>query len=123
MTRSAPLYGETLNRPAGFNLDELLLAGWVDFQSAGDHIIQLELWCRRDLKDLLWEMRLGEDQWITPQPVVEGWFRLTVSLPWTWQLRMWLLSQGSKVQVIEPVWLLDEIRGEFAAALSELLLT
>lgn len=111
-----PMLTKSFNRPPGFDIDTLLRSGWGDFQDEGDGDIALELWCRRGLKDHLWEMRLSEDQWITPEPVAEGWYKVTANVPCTWQLRKWLLSQGEQVLVRGPVWLRDEIKATLKAA-------
>lgn len=111
-----PLLTKAFVRPVDFDIDDLLRHGWADFQSEGDGDVSLVLWCRRELKNHLWEMRLSENQWITPVQVTEGWYKVTANLPCTWQLRGWLLSQGESVQVREPYWLREEIKASLKAA-------
>jgi predicted DNA-binding transcriptional regulator YafY len=110
------LYGETLNQPVNFDIDALLAQGWGDFQDAiAEKIIKLQCWCEKGLKDHLVEMPLTQKQWIDFAKPVNGRYLLTVKLPYTWQLYQWLLSQGSRLQVVEPEWLRDkmcqEVRG------------
>jgi predicted DNA-binding transcriptional regulator YafY len=104
------LYGETLNKPVNFDIDALLAQGWGDFQDAiAEKIIKLQLWCDKGLKDHLVEMPLTQQQWIDFTKPENGRYLLTVKLPYTWQLYQWLLSQGSRLQVVEPEWLRDKM--------------
>ena len=111
------LYGEPLNVPEDFDIGRLIKSGWADFLHKDEGDIRLEIWCRQELKNHLWEMKLAENQWITPQPVAEDWYAVTATLPLTWQLRGWLLSQGHKVQVREPASLRKELHQELTQAL------
>ena len=104
------LYGEALNQPVGFDIDKLLAQGWGDFQDAiEEKVIKLQCWCDQQLKNHLIEMPLTQKQWIDFAKPVNGHYLLTVKLPYTWQLYQWLLSQGSRVQVIKPEWLRDKM--------------
>ena len=104
------LYGEAFNQTIGFDIDTLLAQGWGDFQDAiAEKIIKLQCWCEKGLKDHLVEMPLTQKQWIDFANPVNGCYLLTVSLPYTWQLYQWLLSQGSRLQVVKPEWLRDKM--------------
>ena len=106
----ALLFGEALNQPVAFDIDTLLAQGWGDFQDAiAEKIIKLQCWCDKRLKDHLVEMPLTQQQWIDFAKPVDGRYLLTVSLPYTWQLYQWLLSQGSRLQVVKPEWLRDKM--------------
>ena len=99
----ALLFGEAFNQPVAFDIDALLAQGWGDFQDAiEEKIIKLQCWCDLALKNHLVEMPLTQKQWIDFSKPVNGRYLLTVSLPYTWQLYQWLLSQGSRLQVIAP---------------------
>lgn len=113
------LYGETLNQPADFDIDRLLASGWGHFiDSERQQEIRLVCWCDTALKNHLVEMPLAKGQWFDFKNPVNGRYQLTVTLPYTWQLRMWLLSQGSRVQVQQPEWLRKEMREELERTLA-----
>lgn len=112
-------YGEKFNSPENFNIDELLKAGWGHFQQADqEKNIRLVFWCDRYLKDHLAEMRLAANQWIDFTNPQDDHYMVTVKLPYTWQLKQWLLSQGSKVRVVKPIWLREALQEEIQAMLN-----
>lgn len=111
-------YGEIFYTPENFDIDTLLKEGWGHFRHEQDeNLIRLECWCDVDLKNHLTEMRLANNQWIDFANPVNGRYLLNVNLPYTWQLKQWLLSQGSKIEVIKPLWLRQELAGEIATML------
>ena len=111
-------YGEPFYNPANFSIDKLLEEGWGHFQHQHDEkMICLECWCDVDLKKHLAEMRLADNQWIDFANPVNGRYWLNVKLPYTWQLKQWLLSQGSRIEVVNPVWLRAELTEEIAETL------
>lgn len=112
------LYGEELNKPKDFSLEVLLQQGWGDFVAADHEAITLQCWCNGALKDHLSEMRLHETQWIDYKNSVNGRYKLSVTLPYTGQLYMWLMSQGAKLEVMQPVWLRQKIQQEVQAMLA-----
>jgi predicted DNA-binding transcriptional regulator YafY len=107
------LYGEIFNQPANFDVDVLLAQGWGDFQeNIHQKMISLECWCDWDLKNHLVEMPLTKKQWIDFANPVNGRYMLKTALPYTWQLKQWLLSQGSKIEVVKPLWLREKLHEE-----------
>ncbi len=111
-------YGEPFYQPENFNIDTLLKEGWGHFQHQQDEkMIRLECWCHVDLKRHLAEMRLADNQWLDFKKPVNGRYWLKVELPYTWQLKQWLLSQGSRIEVIKPVWLREELTEEIVTML------
>lgn len=112
-------YGELFYSPDNFNIDTLLKEGWGHFQHQQDEKkIHLECWCDVDLKNHLEEMRLAGNQWLNFKKSTNGRHWLKVELPYTWQLKQWLLSQGSKIEVIKPVWLREALQEEIHAMLN-----
>ncbi len=112
------LYGEVFNQPDNFDVDVLLAQGWGDFQeNINQKMIRLECWCDWDLKNHLVEMPLTKKQWIDFANPANGRYVLKAALPYTWQLLQWLLSQGSKIEVIKPVWLREKLHQEIQAML------
>ncbi|MCB1659308.1 MAG: WYL domain-containing transcriptional regulator [Pseudomonadales bacterium] len=111
-------YGEPFYNPANFSIDKLLEEGWGHFQHQHDEkMIRLECWCHVDLKRHLAEMRLADNQWLDFKKPVNDRYWLKVDLPYTWQLKQWLLSQGSRIEVIKPVWLREELTEEIVTML------
>lgn len=111
-------YGEPFYSPENFSIDKLLEEGWGHFQHQQDEkMIRLECWCHVDLKRHLAEMRLADNQWLDFTKPVNGRYWLKVELPYTWQLKQWLLSQGSRIEVIKPVWLREELTEEIVTML------
>lgn len=112
-------YGEPFYCPENFNIDELLQEGWGHFRHQDDEqMIRLACWCDADLKNHLSEVRLAESQWIDFAKPVNGRYYLTANLHYTWQLKQWLLSQGSKIEVVKPVWLREALQEEIQAMLN-----
>lgn len=112
-------YGELFYSPENFNIDTLLKEGWGHFQHQQDEkMIDLECWCDVDLKNHLAEMRLADNQWLDFAKPVNGRYWLKVNLPYAWQLKQWLLSQGCKIEVLKPVWLRESLQEEIQAMLN-----
>ncbi len=99
--------------PEGFDLDRELAKGMAQFGDWGEPI-RIELLCHPDLAFHLGETPLSEDQGITS--LDGGFAKVTATVNNTWQLRWWLLSQGSKVTVKAPDWLVKEVAEEINAA-------
>lgn len=112
-------YGEPFYSPENFNIDTLLKEGWGHFQHQQDEKkIRLECWCDPNLKNYLEEMPLADNQWLDFTNPVNGRYWLKVYLPYTWQLKQWLLSQGSRIEVLKPVWLREALQEEIQAMLN-----
>lgn len=95
--------------PEGFNLDQAVSEGMAEFGDWGSPVT-IELRCHPDLAFHLSETPLSRDQ--TLEVDDSGSAKVTASVHNTWQLRWWLLSQGAKVQVLSPDWLVTEIAHE-----------
>lgn len=100
---------EAATPPDGFDLDQALAQGFAGFTEGGDSI-RLALACEPELAAILAETPLGADQQLAPLP--DGGVQLTVTLPDTWQLRWWLMSQGAMLEVLAP----QALRREMAEA-------
>lgn len=99
--------------PPGFDLDRELEKGMAQFGDWGDPMT-IQLRCHPDLAFHLGETPLATDQRMSEAG--EGYMHVTATVNNTWQLRWWLLSQGAKVQVLAPEWLVKEIAEELASA-------
>jgi predicted DNA-binding transcriptional regulator YafY len=104
-----------VSTPADFNLDDAIKNGLGDFSSEPKSIA-LKIRCDEHLTSYLKETPLSEDQKI--QPENNGKNLITASVNETWQLDMWLKSQGSRLEVCEPKALREIIKAELAAALA-----
>lgn len=108
---------KTLDEPAtvpdGFDLDRYVREEHAfEYPNGGD--IRLELRATRWLAQQLDERRLAADQTISPIGD-GGYLRLRATVADTGQLRWWLRSFGTEVEVIRPVKLRREMAAEFAA--------
>ena len=95
--------------PKGFNLDNVIEAGFADFRIENEPI-KLELRCAEGVAFYLSETPLSKDQKITQMD--NGWSKLTATVNNTRQLRWWLLGQGAGVEVIGPKNMRREIKDE-----------
>lgn len=96
--------------PPGFNLQTWLVAGGAQF---GDDLAPMEIRLRCDgsLIGILQETPLANSQTIVGDVV-------TVTLPHSWELQWWLLSQGPAVEVLSPTTLRTSIAASLQAASS-----
>jgi len=105
--KKAAILDQPANIPSGFNLDEAIADGLANFANAGERI-RLELRCAEWIATYLDETQLSADQEIKDD--ADGWKRLTATVSDTWQLRWWLMGQGSGIEVCAPQRLRDEIK-------------
>lgn len=98
---------EPSRRPSGFALDAYLESGALQFDSRG--LIHLKARITEDLAVILAETPLVTDQELKAS---KGAFTLSARVPNSQLLRFWLLSQGERVEVIEPATLRDELAHE-----------
>lgn len=101
--------GEAI-RPADFSLADHLAAGhghFVPWDSEGK--IRLEARILPDLAQILTETPISEDMQCSGDPEMPT---ITATVPDTWQLRWWILSQGSRINVLKPASLREEIAHE-----------
>lgn len=105
---------EPIRRIEGFNVDEYLQAGGMEF---GDgRPVRLEARVSSGLATVLRETPLAENQTL----VEEGkWFYLTVSHADSWQLFWWLLGQGNQIEVLAPPDLRTRVMSALSAALAQ----
>lgn len=101
--------------PAGFNLDEAIERGLSDFFDK-PKAIRLKIRCDDYLAKFLRETPLSSDQVI--QKNTDGKNIVTASVNETWQLALWLRSQGARLEVCEPIKLRQSMKDELAKALS-----
>lgn len=78
------------------------------------HRVQLKLRISQTLYERLDENALTADQQL--QPIIDGWWLMTGSLPLSQGLDLWLLSQGEHLEVIEPI----ELREQMAASVQKM---
>ncbi len=98
---------DAAERPQDFSLDEYLQAGGAEFMSG--HLVRLEAWISSDLAAVLREAPIHQSQ------IIDGSndaCQLTATLPDSWQLRWWILSQGAAIRIMEPQSLRDGIVDE-----------
>ncbi|MDQ5911511.1 MAG: transcriptional regulator [Pseudomonadota bacterium] len=109
--RSAKVLDSEVRKPEDFNDRDYLDREVERNQGMGGSSEPIRLvarfWKRAGLH--LQETRLSADQVITNDEASDGHFRITATVNDTAQLRWWLLSFGSNVEVIEPVELRTEI--------------
>lgn len=103
------IMAETVKIPKGFNLDKEIADGLAHFAIQGEKI-NLEIRCSEWVAIYLNETKLSEDQQMTPED--NGWVRVTATVNDTWQLRWWLMGQGSGLEVCAPIDLRSEIATE-----------
>ena len=109
--RSATKTGDTVKRPAGFDLDAYIEAGGLQFGNG--KTIRLSAWVSPWLAKILEETPLSADQKLT---YPEEKIKLAATVSDSWQLTWWLLSQGPGIEVTAPVALRRKIGGQLAKA-------
>lgn len=112
--QSAELLAEPVVIPEGFDLDVLIEAGLGEF-GMRDEKIPLKLLCSKSTACYLLETPLAEDQQVVEKG---GKYCVTATVNHSWQLRLWIKSQGSGVVVCEPEDLRESIKNDLTAALA-----
>lgn len=105
--QAAEIGVEDAIRPDDFSLADHLATGhghFIPYDSEGE--IQLEARVLPELKQILMETPLSEDMECSGDPDMPT---VTATLPDTWQLRWWILSQGARIEVMKPLSLREEI--------------
>ncbi|RLL51194.1 WYL domain-containing transcriptional regulator [Mariprofundus sp. EBB-1] len=92
--------------PGGFNLDEYIDSGELDF--AIGETIKLKVLFSSDAAFHLGERSLSDDQTVIEHS--DGRMKITASVQDTSELRWWLLGFGDNVEVLEPKSLRDNFR-------------
>ena len=108
---SAEILEESSTRPTDFTLDDYLAKGGAQF-GAGK-LITLKARISDELCKLLAETPMAPDQKITTRT---GTHTLTATVPDSWQLHFWILSQGPAITVVQPTTLLKTIADRLRAA-------
>ncbi len=100
-------------------LDAALSSGQAQFGAAAllGKPIGLLIACTPEMSRLLQEAPLGLDQ--TSQPMDDGRTQFAVQLPDSWELRWWLISRGTDVEVLKPTKLRMEVRDALQTALNQ----
>lgn len=107
---SAELGLEPAFHPVEFDLAEHIAAGhghFVPYDSEGD--IKLEARVLPELAEMLEETPLSDDMATSGDPEMPT---IKATVPDTWQLRWWILSQGARIEVVKPAKLRNEIKDE-----------
>jgi predicted DNA-binding transcriptional regulator YafY len=81
----------------GYTTDQYLASGAMDF--GGAETIKLTAWVTNELAIYLEETPLSADQKIRFR---SGRYLLTAEVKDSWQLRWWILSQGSALTIVSP---------------------
>lgn len=102
-------------KPKNFDLDQAIAKGLGEF-SENLQTISLKLRASPQLAAHLAETPLSTDQQIAPTS--KGRALVTAIVNDTWQLHMWLASQGSGVEVVEPKSLRKSLREDLRRALA-----
>ena len=105
MIRAEALPETPARAAAGFDLDQAIAQGKVDFGQG--ELIDLELRVRGYLADLLSVCPLSEGQRIEDEPEDSAFIlRISARVPSTGQLLRWLLGAGPNLEVLAP----DDLR-------------
>ncbi|MBN2718510.1 MAG: WYL domain-containing protein, partial [Deltaproteobacteria bacterium] len=107
---------EAINLPTDFVLSDYLEAGNGHFRSEMTDI-RMEAQVSKELGYLLMETPLSLDQAIEPHAEE---YRLFATVPHTWQLEWWILSQAERMMVIAPKQLSDRIKRILTDSLSQI---
>lgn len=106
--RSARVLDQKASKPAGFDVDREVERSQGMGGSGEPLRLVARFWKRAGLH--LLETRLAADQVVEEGD--DDHFRLTATVNDTAQLRWWLLSFGSKVEVLEPTELREEMANQ-----------
>ncbi|MBT7306805.1 MAG: WYL domain-containing protein [Gammaproteobacteria bacterium] len=110
--RSAEQLEELVEVPKGFKLDNYIYTQGP-FDSNSGEWIKLEFKATEDVIQVLRETPLTHNQGL--RPFEDSWVIVSVKIRETKQLKRWLLSFGSEVEVLEPPhlrgWVRDQLSG------------
>jgi len=95
--QTAEILDEPAIRPADFSLDNFLARSGGQFGNGGEITLKANL--TDQLATILRETPLSSDQKISNRA---GKITLTATVVNSWQLHFWLLSQGSRITVLQP---------------------
>jgi len=106
--------GEPVKRPAGFDLDEYIQAGGLQFGNG--KTIRLSAMIKPWLARILEETPLSTDQKLKSEGEQ---VKLTATVAETWQLNWWIMSYGDNIEVTAPVALRRKIGESLADAAAQ----
>ena len=101
------------NPKTSMTWQEYLSTGAAGFSSHKNNEIQLIAWVDEYLARILRETPLSADQHLIEQ---EKGYQLSATVFYTWQLNWWILSQGARIKIYEPVQLKCDIYDELSKA-------
>ena len=107
----ATITDRKITPPKDYTTDKYLASGAMDF--GGAEAIRLKAWVTNDLAIYLEETPLSADQKIRFR---SGRYLLTAEVKDSWQLRWWILSQGSALTIVSPAHIRKGICESFKAA-------
>lgn len=105
--RTAEIIEEPIVRPDGFDVDSYIATGALQFGNG--KMLRLKANVGEELAAYLAETPLSEDMAIKER---KDDFLVTATVLDSWQLRWWILSQGSEIEVMDPKALRNEIADE-----------
>ena len=108
-----------INVDPSINLDAAIESGQAQFGTIAlmAKPLKLIIACTEAMTRLLLESPLGADQ--SSRGREDGRTEFTVHLPDSWELRWWLISRGTDVEVLKPTELRMDIRADLQAALKQ----
>ncbi len=110
----AEMNGEPSIRPETYSVDAYIESGAMEFGDGGT--IKLAAKVSENLAKALRETAVSADMSLVERP--DGWV-LTATLADSWQLRWWILSQASDIEVLQPTGLRREIRNVLHETLNQ----
>lgn len=102
---------DQVERPPGFTIDDYIGQGQLDFGNGTP--LKLEARVHRELANILEETPMSADMTLESQGGDE--FRLTATVPDTWEMKWWLMGRCNQVEVIGP----PELRTEIISRLND----
>jgi len=98
---------ETFEVPENFNVDDFMGASFGVYQGSP---ISIKVWFHPDVAGYIKEKIWHESQKIHPQP--DGSIVFEAQVAGTNEIRFWIMTWGSKAEVLEPESLREDIRAE-----------
>tara|TARA_B110000196_G_scaffold293833_1_gene282440 strand:- start:35440 stop:36441 length:1002 start_codon:yes stop_codon:yes gene_type:complete len=95
-----------------FDIDSYLSDGSMLWSVNDNKTHQVKLRVHKELVSILQETPISSNQILNADKNNKGWSFLTTPAIDSQQLRRWILSQGNKIEVIEPLALKDSIKLE-----------
>jgi predicted DNA-binding transcriptional regulator YafY len=107
---SVEISTQTMRSPEGYSVDDALKGGILQFGEGRP--IKIKATLSHELATYLSETPISEDQEI--QYKKETW-QLSATVRDSWQLHFWILSQGPKIEIVQP----NELRSSIAESLKQ----